>query len=102
MEEVWRHRCLHRQDGVCAVKRSVHYTILEAAQVQRPKSPDPQDRTVSKRDWERSVQRWRFGLAVGCAALSRDAIMEVGALRLVRVSGRKRSLRLSAKLPFPP
>ena len=99
---VWRHRCLHRQDGVRAVKRSLHYTILEAAQLQRPKSPDPQDRTVSKRDWERRVQQWRFGLAVGCAALSRDAIMEVGAIRLVLVSGRKRTLRLSAKLRVPP
>ena len=102
MEETWRNRCRHRQNGVCAVKRGVNYIIAEASGIHRPKSPDPQDRRLSKREWEKTVQRWRLELLSGVKALSTDAIMEVGALRLVRGAGRMRTLRLSAKCPCPP
>ena len=30
--------------------------------VPRPSTPDPTDRTLSKRTWERGIQLWRFDL----------------------------------------
>ena len=88
-EEVWRNRSSHRQNGVDAIKRSATYIIAEASQIQRPKSPDAQDRALSKRVWERTVQQWRRDLLGLVKSLSRDARMDVGPLKLgrCRVSG---------------
>ena len=62
-EEVWQTRMAHRVAGVAGVKRSDDYTRATAdPQAPRPRTPDPTDRRLSKRAWERSVQQWRIGL----------------------------------------
>lgn len=62
-EEVWRRRSAHRAAGVAAVKRSADYISAAAGpRVPRPKTPDPTDRKLSKRAWERGVQQWRMDL----------------------------------------
>ena len=65
----WARRIHHRSNGVDAVKRSSDYDSmvrLESADrlssTIRPRTPDPLDRTMSKRHWEMSVQDWRVRL----------------------------------------
>ena len=57
-DTIWRRRLAKRLAGVCAVKASPDY----AACCVRPTTPDPSDRTVSKRRWERSMQEFRRAL----------------------------------------
>ena len=54
---MFRARCA----GVMAVKRSPEYLALHCAK-NRPPTPDPADRAVSKRSWERGMQLWRLAL----------------------------------------
>ena len=62
-EEVWQRRSAHRAAGVAAVKRSADYISATAdPHVARPATPDPTDRKLSKRAWERGVQQWRMAL----------------------------------------
>ena len=61
--EEWVRRTAHRAAVLAAVKRGANY--LAATQdptFPRPQTPDPTDRTVSKRRWERGVQQWRKDL----------------------------------------
>ena len=60
---MWQRRSAHRAAGVAAVKRSADYISATAdPRVPRPKTPDPTDRKLSKRAWERGVQQWRMDL----------------------------------------
>ena len=69
-EEVWERRTAHRLAGVVAIKRSAHYlAVTEDTGNARPKTPDPRDRTLSKRKWERGVQVWRAKLEAAAAAV---------------------------------
>ena len=62
-EQVWQCRSLHRAAGVKAVKRSADYITATAnSETSRPNTPDPMDRKLSKRVWERGVQQWRMDL----------------------------------------
>ena len=62
-EETWQTRSAHRVAGVKAVKRSADYIRVTANSLTpRPRTPDPIDRKLSKRAWERSVQQWRIDL----------------------------------------
>ena len=73
-EEVWQRRSAHRAAGVAAVKRSADYISATAAMVPRPQTPDPGDRKLSKRAWERGVQQWRMDLKGVVANLDIDDI----------------------------
>ncbi len=66
----WQRRLRHRREGVAAVKRSSDYRYASAVQDLRlllsprtgdemPPTPDPHDRSTSKRSWEASMQRWK-------------------------------------------
>ena len=69
-EEVWQRRSAHRAAGVGAVKRSADYIrATEDPGVPRPKTPDPTNRKLSKRAWERGVQQWRMDLKGAVANL---------------------------------
>ena len=57
-ENDWQRRLSHRLAGVRSVKTSSDY----AACCARPPTPDPYDRTVTKRRWERSIQEFRQAL----------------------------------------
>ena len=57
-DSIWRRRLTKRLAGVRSVKTSLEY----AASSVRPPTPDPSDRTVSKRRWQRSVQEFRRAL----------------------------------------
>ena len=62
-EEVWQRRSAHRVKGVAAIKRSADYISATASpHVPRPKTPDPMDRKLAKRAWERGNQQWRMDL----------------------------------------
>ena len=58
MDEVWRRRICKRSATVRAVKSSPQY----AACLTRTPTPDPCDRSVSKRRWEAGVASWRRAL----------------------------------------
>ena len=69
-EATWARRLRKRTEGVEAIKRSEDYLQVTADPSHpRPKTPDPHDRKVSKRSWERSVQVWRFDLKAVAAKL---------------------------------
>ncbi len=68
-ETAWAHRLCHRSDAVDAVKRSADYEamveLVSSGRLDpgtRPHTPNPLDRTISKRHWERTVQDWRVRL----------------------------------------
>ena len=68
-EEDWKRRIEHHTAAVDYIKTTSQYSRFAADREKgvekdktRPKTPDPEDRTVSKRDWEKSVQRWRMDL----------------------------------------
>ena len=61
-EQMWERRGSHRRAGIAAVKRSADYIAALKRCGQRPTTPCPEDRTISKRSWERSVQEWRVFL----------------------------------------
>ena len=56
----WDRRHQHRIAGVGYVKSTAQYINYGDG---RPKTPDPMDRSLSKREWEKSVQLWRSALA---------------------------------------
>ena len=57
-EAVWQRRILKRITAVRAIKSNPEYAVCAA----RPSTPDPHDRTITKRRWETSVQIWRAAL----------------------------------------
>ena len=59
-EAEWTRRIQKRSEAIVRIKKIEEYTAVPVAF--RPKTPDPKDRAVSKRDWETSVQRWRSEL----------------------------------------
>ena len=71
-EEDWHRRLAHRREGVSAIKRSEEYRcaimglrlskrarLWFAGGPPMPTTPDPTDRSLSKRAWEKQVQSWR-------------------------------------------
>ena len=57
-ETDWLRRLSHRRKAVCSIKSTLEYKA-SAASTRRPPTPDPEDRSVSKRGWEACVQKWR-------------------------------------------
>ena len=72
-EQMWERRGSHRRAGIAAVKRSADYIAALKRCSQRPATPCPEDRTISKRSWERSVQGWRVFLRDLAADISPNA-----------------------------
>ena len=62
-EADWQRRCSHRRAAVGYVKSTWEYKA-SAANSSRPPTPDPEDRNISKRVWEKSIQTWRCDLQV--------------------------------------
>ena len=60
-EEDWQRRIRHRRAAVNHIKCTPEY-VAANAHSSRPHTPDPEDRNVSKRSWEKSVQAWRRDL----------------------------------------
>ena len=72
-DEDWETRLGHRMRCYAFVRRSPDYIDMERLRSngfinasQRPRSPDPEDRSVSKRAWEKQVMRWRRALKDVC------------------------------------
>ena len=57
-DRIWRRRLAKRCAGVQSVKASPEYSTCDP----RPATPDPSDRTASKRLWERRMQDFRRGV----------------------------------------
>ena len=63
----WQVRQAKRSASVVAIKRTSEYLRCQALDRTRPvpnrmTSPDPFDKTISKRGWETGIMDWRFGL----------------------------------------
>merc|ERR1719210_2251032 len=65
-EEDWLRRIEKRKAAVMVVKASQEYKVHRESASQKellglpvPRTPDPTDRTVSKRRWEEEVRLWR-------------------------------------------
>jgi len=67
-EGTWQRRAEKRQLSVTAGKATPEYAAYTAAIPQEhrtsenPRTPDPMDRTVSKRQWDEGVRLWRLAL----------------------------------------
>ena len=70
--EALQRRLQHRLNSVAAIKATPEYKckelvveIMDAVPVESaPRTPDPTDFSMSKRQWEASIQRWRSALRV--------------------------------------
>ena len=64
----WLRRSTRRQAAVAAIKKKQLYVNLTFARMQgtangdEPTTPDPTDRLISKRSWEKHMQDWRRAL----------------------------------------
>ena len=66
----WQRQTLTRIAGIASIKTKTDYLAFRAVydvsdaryKDDEPKTPDPHDRNVSKRSWEKSVQQWKVGL----------------------------------------
>lgn len=67
-EHDWPRKLAKRREAVAAVKRTPEYKearshgLRDASNVDLPLTPDPTDKTLSKRKWEDGVQAWRRNL----------------------------------------
>jgi hypothetical protein len=66
-EAEWQHRLVKRTTSVAAIKQTPEYLRCRALELTHPianrtMSPDPADRTISKRKWETRIITWRNGL----------------------------------------
>ena len=70
-EEDWARRLEHRHAGVSYVKSTEEYAAFDAARADGrldasitsvPRTPNAENREVSKRKWEESIQLWRSAL----------------------------------------
>lgn len=56
----WPRRHRKRRAAIAIAEHSFEAFVLDMAQIPLPTPrPDPEDEAVSKRDWEKSVLRWR-------------------------------------------
>ena len=69
-EQEFVERGIRRSVVLQRLRGSFHYTralvsasVSDEAAARLPRCPDPSDRSLSKRQWEREVQRWRRELA---------------------------------------
>ena len=65
----WPRRHLKRNNAINHVKRSKDYVEMllqestkQRAELDRPPTPDPTDRSKSKRQWEASVKAWIYSI----------------------------------------
>merc|ERR1712232_1312013 len=66
-EETYQARIAKRRDAIEMTHKTPEYQQYLATRTckrscDRPVSPDPEDRSVSKRSWETAVMRWRSAL----------------------------------------
>merc|ERR1719502_704199 len=68
-EEDWERRREMRAKAISIVKSTAEYQWYEsrASRGERPRTPDPADRTVSKRRWKYDVEMWRTELRRLCS-----------------------------------
>mmetsp|Transcript_46781 Transcript_46781/g.130238 ORF Transcript_46781/g.130238 Transcript_46781/m.130238 type:complete len:299 (-) Transcript_46781:102-998(-) len=73
-EEAWRRRTDKRRLSVMACKATPEYCAYSRAraraerQAGEPQTPDPLDRSVSKRQWDEEVRLWRAALRKWCSS----------------------------------
>lgn len=80
-EEEWRQRIAKREKEVETIKSLQSYRLYievfphDKRGHDEPKTPDPRDRTVSKRTWKWNVERWRLQLKSRCV-YSRSVMLQ--------------------------
>ena len=82
MENPWVRRLQKRAAAVDRIRQTTEYI---SAQV-RPATPDPTDLSMSKRTWERSIQRWRAELR-SASVEGQTFIGPKGNIHLSRMNG---------------
>ena len=65
-DDQWMFKFEHRFQGVCAIMRSDDYIWVRCcvSNERMPCPPDPSDRGISKRAWEKQMTRWRRALSL--------------------------------------
>ena len=58
-EDTALRRVAKRVEAMAAIRRTPAYIIVSRRWAALPRPPDPHDRTVSKRTWEKSVMNYR-------------------------------------------
>ena len=96
-DTIWRRRLAKRLTGVRAAKASPHYATCWA----RPVTPDPYDRTVSKRRWEWSMQVFRRALRDQEAAPGEGAAAAAAAAEPYNIQGEGWYLQEQGHWPKP-
>merc|ERR1719277_443478 len=80
MPKDWQHRIGMRQKAIIIVKESMEYQSCSESRRGKghgdgePKTPDPMDQTVSKRQWKFAVQAWRAALTQHCLEDGRASV----------------------------
>lgn len=80
-DEEWDHRIAKREKEVMTIKSLRGYKLYIDAVPQSlrseddPVTPDPRDRSISKRSWKWSVEHWRLALN-GRGAISREILLQ--------------------------
>jgi hypothetical protein len=80
-DEEWEHRIAKREKEVKTIKSLQGYKLYIDAVPRSlrseddPMTPDPRDRSISKRSWKWSVEHWRLALN-GRGAISREMLLQ--------------------------
>jgi hypothetical protein len=90
----WTHRMKKREDGVRAVKSSPEYVEMlimlstgEMDEAERPLSPEPVNRTLSKRTWEQGMMTWRDNIKVSITSSRLSRSTDVCFAKCLRFMG---------------
>ena len=66
-ERAWERRLAKRRDCVNRMKQLEVYRLMsEADDGGAPRTPDPRDRSLSKRHWEATVAKWKKDMYTYC------------------------------------
>ena len=66
-EQAWERRLAKRTDAVNRMKQLEIYRLMsEADDGGAPRTPDPRDRSLSKRQWEDNVFKWKKDMYTYC------------------------------------
>jgi len=73
-EGEWQTRNLKREAAIAMVRKSPEFKKCVAAGRQLPAGPDPSDRSISKRQWEMQVMKFRDAVKAMSSTLMAPAL----------------------------
>merc|ERR1711907_830064 len=85
-EQEWQTRASKRQAAIELVKKTEEYNLCLASGLQPPVAPNANDRSISKRNWEVEVMKFRDAVK----ALAKASGSPVAAVMVTRTDSRPR------------